>query len=415
MLFFKVISTFLTAYIFIYMLYYNLLSILGYAQVKEHVPSRLPNKKFLVVIPAHNEETVISIPVKGFLEQTYPQELFDIYVIADHCNDQTALVARTAGANVITSEDYPKARRHGVGKSNTIDFGLQCIEHLRNYDYLVIVDSDNEISPNLLQRYNDYATVKSDPEAMQTSLLSKKGRGFINHGLNVAFKRSNHFQQSPESLFDCASLLGTGFATRMDIILVHGGFRFKTLVEDEYEELEIISHGGRVNFIDDAYVVNENYSTFRQSIHGLTRWSRGSFECLLRFFFVAMVNMILRPSVKSIHVFCRISTLSKAIQINILWIFWLVQYIEMHYFDVNILFSVFSEQEMIVILIINLTMTFNLIFAETYYLLIKDLGMLKTFWMMAKTYGFQLYYQGINVWAVLTFFKKKWIVTTHGE
>ncbi|WP_283679178.1 glycosyltransferase family 2 protein [Lentilactobacillus sp. Marseille-Q4993] len=415
MFFIKLVSTILTCYIFLYMVYYNLISLKTYFGKSETVRRRTPTRKFLVVIPAHNEEAVIDIPVKDLLAQKYPKELYDVYVIADRCSDRTAQIAATEGAKVITSEMYPDFIRWGIGKSSTLDFGINNIENVRDYDYLVVIDSDNRVSPNFLQRFNDYAIELNNPEAMQGALKSKKGQGIINDGLNLSFMRAHHFQQLPESKSGAASLLGTGFATRMDVVLMNDGFRFKTLVEDEYEELLILSHGGDIKYVADAYVENENYSELKQATRGLTRWSRGSFECFLRFFGLALLNILTAPTIKNFHVFCRISTLSKALQINVLIIMNLITFITNHVIKLEMAFTWFTEQQLMVILILNCLMALNLIVIESVYILKRDNGMLKTGLLIFRAYVFQIYYQIINVWAVLTFFKKKWIVTNHGH
>ena len=54
--------------------------------------------KFALIIPAHNEEPVIDRTVLNLLKMKYQSSLFDIVVIADNCDDQTARVAREAGA-----------------------------------------------------------------------------------------------------------------------------------------------------------------------------------------------------------------------------------------------------------------------------------------------------------------------------
>jgi len=59
-----------------------------------------PIKSFALLIAAHNEETVIQYIVKSLNNLDYPKELFDIFVIADNCNDGTAAKAREAGAMV---------------------------------------------------------------------------------------------------------------------------------------------------------------------------------------------------------------------------------------------------------------------------------------------------------------------------
>lgn len=225
------------------MIYYTIVSIFGYFNQPEQVPSYFPANKFLVLIPAVNEAQVIKNPVQALLKQKYPKELYEVYVIADHCTDDTAKIAKRCGAKVITTKNNPDFARYGIGKANTLDYGLHQT-NWHDYDYMLVVDSDNFVSNNLLQRLNDYAIHFNLPEALQSKLLSTQGRGFINTGLNLSFMRSHRFQQQVESYYGCASILGTGFATRVDVLEQQGGFRFKTLVEDEYEELSIITRGG---------------------------------------------------------------------------------------------------------------------------------------------------------------------------
>ena len=64
--------------------------------------------KYAVLISARNEENVIATLVDSIHHQDYPQELIDIYVIADNCDDETAARAREAGANVFVRHDKKK-------------------------------------------------------------------------------------------------------------------------------------------------------------------------------------------------------------------------------------------------------------------------------------------------------------------
>ena len=61
--------------------------------------------KFMAIIPAHNEETVVGNLIESLKKQDYPKELFDIYVIADNCTDKTREIAENAGAIVYERHD----------------------------------------------------------------------------------------------------------------------------------------------------------------------------------------------------------------------------------------------------------------------------------------------------------------------
>ena len=62
----------------------------------------------MAIIPAHNEEAVVGNLIESLRNQTYNKELYDIYVIADNCTDNTAKIARDAGAIVYERFDETK-------------------------------------------------------------------------------------------------------------------------------------------------------------------------------------------------------------------------------------------------------------------------------------------------------------------
>ncbi len=47
--------------------------------------NRIPQTRFALAIPAHNEEAVISETVQRLLQMDYPAELFRVCIVADYC------------------------------------------------------------------------------------------------------------------------------------------------------------------------------------------------------------------------------------------------------------------------------------------------------------------------------------------
>ena len=68
-----------------------------------------PRARFAAAIPAHDEEPVIGRTVATLRGQDYPAEDFDVYVVADHCSDETATLARQAGAACYERMDGPRS------------------------------------------------------------------------------------------------------------------------------------------------------------------------------------------------------------------------------------------------------------------------------------------------------------------
>ena len=56
--------------------------------------------RYAAIISARNESAVIGRLIRTLKEQDYPSELLDVIVVADNCTDNTAEVARSAGAIV---------------------------------------------------------------------------------------------------------------------------------------------------------------------------------------------------------------------------------------------------------------------------------------------------------------------------
>ena len=101
---------------------YQLFYVLVVLKKKPVVPDAARNHKFAAVISARNESAVIGYLIKSIKEQNYPQELIDVFVIADNCTDDTADVARKAGAIVI-----PRFNTSKVGKGYALDYGFKIL------------------------------------------------------------------------------------------------------------------------------------------------------------------------------------------------------------------------------------------------------------------------------------------------
>src|SRR5580704_15206089 len=64
-------------------------------------PAEPLRTRFDVIVPAHDEELGIAATVESLLAVDYPEELRRVLVVADNCQDATAVRAREAGAVVL--------------------------------------------------------------------------------------------------------------------------------------------------------------------------------------------------------------------------------------------------------------------------------------------------------------------------
>ena len=97
-----------------------------------------------VLVPAHNESTLIVATLDGLRAQMQVGDR--LLVVADNCSDDTAELARAAGAEVIERSDSQQR-----GKGYALDFGVR---HLASNapEVLIIVDADCQVGEGAIER-----------------------------------------------------------------------------------------------------------------------------------------------------------------------------------------------------------------------------------------------------------------------
>jgi hypothetical protein len=104
-----------------------------------------PVSRIAVLVPAHDEAALIARCVTSLRAQEYPAELFDVIVVADNCTDDTAALARSAGADVLV-RDAPDLR----GKGRALRWAMDRLLASRAPDAIVVVDADTVADPGFL-------------------------------------------------------------------------------------------------------------------------------------------------------------------------------------------------------------------------------------------------------------------------
>jgi cellulose synthase/poly-beta-1,6-N-acetylglucosamine synthase-like glycosyltransferase len=98
--------------------------------------------RLLFLIPAHEEQLLITGCVRSLVHMDYPPPARRVLVIADNCTDDTAKLARQEGAEVLERFD-----RELPGKPRAIAWALSQID-LKAWDACVIVDADSVVAPS---------------------------------------------------------------------------------------------------------------------------------------------------------------------------------------------------------------------------------------------------------------------------
>ena len=132
-------------------IYYLIVGITGFLPIKDK-NKKISDKthKFALIISAHNEEVVIGNMVESLKQLDYPDDAYDIFVIADNCDDNTAKAAEDAGALVYV-RNVPELR----GKGHALEWMFDKLYKMdEQYDYISVFDADNLVDKNYLNAMN---------------------------------------------------------------------------------------------------------------------------------------------------------------------------------------------------------------------------------------------------------------------
>lgn len=232
--------------------------------------------RYAVVISARNESAVIGDLIHSIKVQNYPQELIDIFVIADNCTDNTADVAREAGAFV-----FPRFNEKLVGKGYALDYGFTCIRERyadKGYEAYFVFDADNVLDVNYFREMNK--TFDSGAKASTSYRNSKNyGSNWISAGYAVWFMReAKYLSQARLTLNTSCAISGTGFFIASDIIEKHGGWKWHLLTEDIQFSAQNILDGVRISYTPTAVLYDEQPVTFKDAWNQRFRWAKGFYQ-----------------------------------------------------------------------------------------------------------------------------------------
>lgn len=252
----------------IFWVYQFIISVTSLIKFKEK-PLLIDKKyRFIIALPANNEETVIGNLIKSLKMQDYDKDLFDIYVIADNCTDNTAKIARENGAIVYERFDETKKT-----KGYALNWFLSKMKVKKDdYDALLVFDADNIVDKNFLNVMNK-KLCQGEVLVQGYRDIKNPTDTWVSGGYAIFYWTMNRLYHLARYNMGLSPLInGTAFMVKWDM-LIDEGWNTKTLTEDIEFALINISKGVKLGWAKDAIVYDEQPLTFKQSWKQRERWS----------------------------------------------------------------------------------------------------------------------------------------------
>jgi cellulose synthase/poly-beta-1,6-N-acetylglucosamine synthase-like glycosyltransferase len=266
----------------LYSLYYLTFVLIGlfdndlFGDGKDGVSSD-PKNRFAIFVPAHNEEKVISKLLSNLENLDYPSRLYDVFVIADNCQDDTGSVARRHDVNVIERNNQEEK-----GKGYALKYGFDRIGFLdgsADYDAVTVFDADNLVEDDFLGVMND--RLESGEKLIQSYVDSKNpSDNWVTATFSMMFWINDRYTLlSRYNVGLSAVMMGTGMCISAEV-LEEIGWDTKTLTEDLEYSIQALFRGIKTSFTRETRVFDEKPVSFFASCRQRLRWARGQLSVL---------------------------------------------------------------------------------------------------------------------------------------
>jgi cellulose synthase/poly-beta-1,6-N-acetylglucosamine synthase-like glycosyltransferase len=280
---------------------------------------RDPSHRFVIAIPAHDEAGVIEATVRKLLALDYPQHLFSVHIVADHCSDETALLARSAGAVVHERGEGPR-----TGKGAALSWLLERVLD-EGCDAVAVFDADTQVDAQFL-RVMDARLAGGDQVVQGRHVISNPEDGWYPALMWAMFMVDNRFQNLGRVNLGCsAKLMGDSVCFRADVLRRMGWGA--GLTEDFQLRQRLLLEGVCIGYEPAAVGCGEAALTWAQAQAQRKRWLRGTHDSSQQFARRLLVESLRRrdaalvdgalqaylPSYSTLTVICGAAALTQAL------------------------------------------------------------------------------------------------------
>jgi glycosyl transferase family 2 len=235
---------------------------------RPHAPAeREPISRFAILVPAHNEEVLLGTMLSSLARIDYPEDHFDVHIIADNCTDRTAEIADAAGVHVQVRTDL---EHRGKGYALSWAFNL-LMNGAIHYDAFVVLDADAVVAPGLLKALGRGLARGGVALQSQNAVLNA-AESPVSALRWLALSLMNYIRPlGRNTLGGSSTLTGNGMCLTHELLVRHPWQAFG-LSEDYQYYLSIVSSGETVLFVPDADVRSVMPTTSRQLQTQDIRW-----------------------------------------------------------------------------------------------------------------------------------------------
>lgn len=254
-----------------YIAFFAVVSVFGGKGRKTAQSSYNRKNRFLIIFPAYGEDKVIIKSTTEFLGQQYPDNLYRVTVVSDHMLPETNQTLARLPINLLLPT-FDKS-----SKAKAMQYAIQHNEC--DYDYVIILDADNIVGVDFLDKLNDICNMGYD--AIQCHRCAKNCENNIAALDGISEEINNSiFRKGHNNIGLSSALIGSGMCFSYHWFKSHVN-RLSTAGEDRELEKMLLSEKIFIKYVEDIHVLDEKVSSETNFQKQRQRWMSAQIQSLI--------------------------------------------------------------------------------------------------------------------------------------
>lgn len=227
----------------------------------------IPSTKFLILIPAYGEDSVILQTAQKALAIDYPKDKMHVVVISDHMGEATNKLLSQLPITLLIA-DYAEST-----KAKAMQLAMQKVDF--SSDYIVILDADNIVQPEFLKQLHlalNSTQTKNKVVAYQCHRTAKN-TNTPTALLDAASEEINNFifRLGHKAVGMSSALIGSGMCIERQWFVHHIDL-IQTAGEDKELERLLLEERKKIAYLPDVMVYDEKVQNKANFSHQRLRW-----------------------------------------------------------------------------------------------------------------------------------------------
>jgi len=235
-----------------------------------------------ILIPAHNEECVITNTVENILQLDYPN--YEVIVIDDRSTDNTASVILNIAQQYENVHAMVRSADAFPGKSAVLNDAFE----ISKGDAILVFDADATVEPDFLNKLVPNLEPADVGAVQARKIIRNKDVNYLTRCQNNEYTMDAQLQVGRDSVKGAVELRGNGELIKREAIVDIGGWNNYTITDDLDMSTRLHIKGWDVRFCVDACVYEEGIVYLLPLFRQRRRWLEGTIRRYLEYSWQAL-------------------------------------------------------------------------------------------------------------------------------